>query len=424
MMVRRTSSVDRDNALSQLGRMACTQMSGEISRDQESESRWRFRESLAREASASNTTRWVVATVAVAALVAALFFGWRARSPALITFEVDSPAVVNQDYLLVPSTSPSAHVHFSDGSDLTLEPGARGRVAALRADGAAIGLESGKASLRVVHRPETHWSVDAGPFAITVTGTAFDVGWSGADQLFEVTLRSGSITVRGPLATSGIRLTAGEKLIVNLKAGQLGVEQIATAVDSPPPAPSAESGDLGGVADETPPRKTGGSPQARAGNVSGANEAKASWSKRVAAGDFDGVLADAQQLGLDAALARSTLPDLVALADAARYKGRADVARRALLAQRERFGSSTAARTAAFLLGRLAESEPEVAIAWYDRYVGEAPNGEFAAEALGRKLVAVHRVSGWQAARPVADEYLRRFPHGAYAARARELASR
>src|SRR5436190_1274069 len=83
---------------------------------------------------------------------------------------------------------------------------ARGRVAALHADGAAIGLESGKASLHVVHRPGTHWSVDAGPFAIAVTGTAFDVGWSGADQVFEVTLRSGSITVKGPMAASGIQL--------------------------------------------------------------------------------------------------------------------------------------------------------------------------------------------------------------------------
>jgi ferric-dicitrate binding protein FerR (iron transport regulator) len=106
---------------------------------------------------------------------------------------------------------------------------ARGRVAALRADGAAIGLESGKASLHVVHRPGTHWSVDAGPFAIAVTGTAFDVGWSGADQAFEVTLRSGSITVKGPMAASGIQLAAGERLVANLKAGQLRVDRPAPA---------------------------------------------------------------------------------------------------------------------------------------------------------------------------------------------------
>jgi ferric-dicitrate binding protein FerR (iron transport regulator)/TolA-binding protein len=439
MMVRRASSADRDSALSRLGRLARTPLSGEVSPEQESKSRWRFRENLAREASASGTTRWLVGAVAAAAVVTAVFFGWRAFSHAPLTFEVDSPAVANQDYLLVPSTAPSAHVRFSDGSDLTLEPGTRGRVAALRADGAAIGLESGKASLHVVHRPETRWSVDAGPFAITVTGTAFDVGWSGADELFEVTLRSGSIMVHGPLATSGIRLTEGERLVVNLKAGQLRVEKIAGAENAPPRdlgTPLAARGssseqapggaNVGAGVDDTSPRKSDMAAQAR-GNVSGANNAannaKSSWSKRVAAGDFDGVLADAQETGIDAALARSTLADLIALADAARYKGRADVARRALVAQRERFPSSTAARTAAFLLGRLVESEPESAIAWYDRYLGEAPNGEFASEALGRKLVAVHRVSGLQSARPVAEEYLRRFPHGPYAARARELIS-
>ena len=446
-MVRRASSADRDSALSRLGRLGRTQLSGEVSPDKESESRWRFREILAREAHASGTTRWLVGAITASAVTVAAFFAWRAFSHPPLSFEVDRPAVANQDYLLVPITSPSAHVRFSDGSDLTLEPGTRGRVASLRADGAAIGLESGKASLHVVHRPETHWSVNAGPFAITVTGTVFDVGWSGGDELLEVTLRSGSIMVHGPLAASGIRLTAGERLVVNLKAGQLRVEQIASAANSPPrdllaqPTVSGSSSDdaaksltrdeapggvdLGAGIDDTSPRKSDMAPQVR-GNVSSTNDAKSSWSKpswskRVAAGDFDGVLADAQQTGIDAALARSTLADLVALADAARYKGHADMARRALVAQRERFPSSTAARTAAFLLGRLVESEPESAIAWYDRYLAEAPNGEFASEALGRKLVAVHRGSGQ--ARPIAEEYLRRFPRGPYAARARELLS-
>jgi len=445
-MGRRASSADRDSALSRLGRLGRAQLSGEVSPDKESESRWRFREILAREASASGTTRWLVGAAAAAAVTVTAFFAWRSFSHPPLTFEVDRPAVANQDYLLVPITSPSAHVHFSDGSDLTLEPGTRGRVAALRADGAAIGLESGKASLRVVHRPEARWSVNAGPFAITVTGTVFDVGWSGGEELLEVTLRSGSIMVHGPLAASGIRLTAGERLVVNLKAGQLRVEQLSSAANASPhdllPQPAASgassddgakslttdqalgSVDLGAGVDDTSPRKSDLAPQAR-GNVS--NDAKSSWSKpswskRVAAGDFDGVLADAQQTGIDAALARSTLADLVALADAARYKGHPDMARRALVAQRERFPSSTAARTAAFLLGRLVESEPESAIGWYDRYLAEAPNGEFASEALGRKLVAVHRVSGSQA-RPIAEEYLRRFPRGPYAARARELLS-
>jgi ferric-dicitrate binding protein FerR (iron transport regulator) len=421
MMDRRASSADRDAALSRLGRLARAELSGEVSPDQASKARWRFRESLARETSGSNVGRWVGGAVAAAFVAGGVFFGYRAIVRAPLTFEVDSAEVGNHDYFLVPATSSSAHVRFSDGSDLTLEPGARGRVAELRADGAAIGLESGKASLRVVHKAGTRWSVNAGPFAIAVTGTAFDVGWSGADEVFDVTLRQGSITVKGPMATSGIQLNAGERLVANLKEGQLRVEHLTAAANSAARGASTPAADVepGALADGVATRKAEGSPQARSSPA----EPKASWGKRVAAGEFDAVLAEAQETGLETVLSRNSLPDLVALGDAARYRARSDVARRALLAQRERFPSSTAARTAAFLLGRLAESEPEAAISWYDRYLSEAPNGEFASEALGRKLVAVQSVSGPQVARPLAKEYLRRFPRGAYATKARELAS-
>ncbi len=348
-----------------------------------------------------------------------MFFAYRGLSRAPLTFEVDSSEIAAHDYFLVPPTAPSAHVRFSDGSDLTLEPGARGRVAELRADGAAIGLESGKASLHVVHRPGTRWSVNAGPFAIAVTGTAFDVGWSGTEEVFEVNLRSGSVTIKGPMANSGIQLNAGERLVASLKEGQLRVEHAAAAASSAERSPvAASSGEQGGAFDEAS-HKADGLPQIHAG----APAPRSNWTKRMAAGDFDAVLAEAQENGLDAVLARSPLADLVALADAARYRGKTDVARRTLVAQRERFESSTSARTAAFLLGRLAEAEPETAIGWYDRYLGEAPNGEFASEALGRKLALVQSVSGPQAARPIAKEYLRRFPHGAYATKARELAT-
>jgi hypothetical protein len=61
------------------------------------------------------------------------------------------------------------------------------------------------------------------------------------------------------------------------------------------------------------------------------------------------------------------------------------------------------------------------AISLYDRYLAEAPGGAFAAEALGRKMVAVQRTAGRESARPIAQEYLRRFPEGAYAAAARDL---
>ncbi len=420
MSVRRTG--DRDTALHRLGQLARAELSGDVSVEQASEARWRFRETLARETAGRRASRWVGGAAAAAAVAAGLLLYSRTWRHVPLTFEVDAPAVDHQDYLLVPSTAPSAHVHFSDGSDLTLAPGARGRIVAIHADGAAIGLESGRATLRVVHRPGTRWSVDAGPFAIAVTGTAFDVGWSGARELLDVRLRSGSVTIRGPLASAGIQLNAGQRLIANLKTNQLRIEHLTDDVaENDLPDEPEKSLEPGLSPDDVSPHGMDVAPPARAG-ASAPNGSKASWTKRVAAGDFEAVLADAQRAGLDAVLTRSPLADLVALADAARYARRSDVARRALVAQRERFPMTTAARTAAFLLGRLSEGEPEEAIGWYDRYLREAPNGEFADEALGRKLIAVQRSSGAAGARPIAEQYLRRFPRGAYATRARELA--
>src|SRR5205814_4745900 len=126
---------------------------------------------------------------------------------------------------------------------------------------------------------------------------------------------------------------AGERLIVNLKQGQLGVERLAASAEPATRATASDIADVGALVAETSAPKPEPSSQARAARAPFANETQATWSKRVAAGDFDGVLLDAEQLGIDTVLARSALPDLVALADAARYRARTEVARRALLAQ-------------------------------------------------------------------------------------------
>jgi TolA-binding protein len=99
------------------------------------------------------------------------------------------------------------------------------------------------------------------------------------------------------------------------------------------------------------------------------------------------------------------------------------VARRALAAQRRRFPRSARANDAAFLLGRLEEmaQRPEVALTWYERCLGESPHGTYTSEALGRKMTVVQRLHGAGRARPVAEEYLRRFGDGTYAAAARAL---
>ena len=53
------------------------------------------------------------------------------------------------------------------------------------------------------------------------------------------------------------------------------------------------------------------------------------------------------------------------------------------------------------------------AIDWYDEYLAQAPTGAYAAEALGRKMILTNEAGGPAEARPIADEYLRRFPAAA-----------
>jgi hypothetical protein len=148
-----------------------------------------------------------------------------------------------------------------------------------------------------------------------------------------------------------------------------------------------------------------------------------SWTAALSAGDFDAILEDAER-DIGHVLASRGTEDLAALADAARYRRHDDVARRTLLAQRRRFSGSPRAADAAFFLGRLDENGGRgagPALAWYERYLDEAPHGSYVAEALGRKMMAVEELHGAAAARNVAEQYLRQFPRGSYAGAARAL---
>jgi len=198
-----------------------------------------------------------------------------------------------------------------------------------------------------------------------------------------------------------------------------GASTATTLVEPPPfeaPAPAERSE---GAALESDGRDQGAHEGAskRAGWVS------RRWAARVASGESQAVLADAEHVGFEATLAGADGADLTAFADAARYSGRPDLADRALLETRRRFPGTARAQAAAFLLGRAADDRGDAAsgLAWLRRYLLEAPRGPFASEALGRQMIAVEKLRGAPAAAPLAAEYLRRFPNGTYLLRARAL---
>src|SRR5690606_10005177 len=108
--------------------------------------------------------------------------------------------------------------------------------------------------------------------------------------------------------------------------------------------------------------------------------------------------------------------ELQQLAQAARYSGDFSLAAQTWNHMTTRFSGPTG-QNARFFLGRLAEQRGDSgqALQHYDAYLAASRGGVYTAEALGRKLSIVNKSHGVQKARPIAQEYLRRFPQGAYA---------
>jgi len=350
---------------------------------------------------------WVAAAAALLLMVVSGSLYLPARP---LAFEGFDAHATDDGHIALEQANRGGGIRFSDGTVMILDRGARAQVVEVDAHGARLRVEDGRAYFHVVHKERARWNVAAGPYSVEVTGTHFNVSWSAAEQRFELSLEGGSVIVRGPQMPQGVRLAAGQTVVATAEPSMF-------RIISP------------GKTDEARPRLeleeqlvTSGFKPQRA-HPAGARKAL-SWTERVGAGEFDSVLAEARARGLDTVLRQAPLSDLVALADAGRYSHEVALAQRALMAQRERFARSRDAHNAAFLLGRLSEdqaSKSQDALSWYERYLREAPNGSFAPEALGRKMIVIHQERGLAAALPIARAYLSRFPRGPYAARAQEL---
>lgn len=331
------------------------------------------------------------------------------------------------------SGSAGAILRFSEGTEMRLMPGARGRLGRVDGHGARFAIEQGAAEVKVTPLPGARWLVDAGPFLIAVRGTTFVAAWDGTTERLDIDMTKGLVSVTGPVAEGEVAVRAGQHLTVNVQkkevllrqndAGRASLGTRTTLLAPPPseapPAPQdshAENTKLASTA-ETRGARSAVRRAARA-RVSASPR---SWVAALSAGDFEGILQDAERRGVETSLIEAPAADLAALGDAARYRRRDALARQVLLAERTRFPKSARARDAAFLLGRLEDAAPDGgarALEWYDRYLKEAPLGAYASEALGRKMTTTATVRGADAGREIASDYLRRFPSGTYAATA------
>jgi hypothetical protein len=347
--------------------------------------------------------------------------------PRPLQYEVVGGQRFASNYIGALPTEP-AQVKFSDGSNIEARPGSRLRIDETHADGARVLVERGTASARVRHRDRSRWVFAAGPFNVRVIGTRFDLDWDPQAQVVSLTLHEGAVEVESPVGQSRCTVHAGQRFKASLQAGTMTLESIDAK-------PAADSGVSAAAAAKAAPTEAAGVSNARRSDGNDAKDAKdakrvvthamrARWGKLVRRGEFEAVVEQALAGDLDATLKSCTAGEARALADAARYTDRPELAERVLLTIRARFPGTRHGDAAGFLLGRTSETRGKAGDAdrWYTRYLGEAPEGEYAADALAGRMRALLAMSGAAAARPIAREYLRRFPDGVHLRMARRLA--
>jgi TolA-binding protein len=320
---------------------------------------------------------------------------------------------------------------FNEGSRFELSPGTRGRLSTLTTAGARLAIEHGQAYFRITENRGHLWSVEAGPFVVTVRGTYFAVEWDPKDEELEVSLRRGRVAVSGPVVGDELVLRPGQTLIVSLprresvikEGGFRGESKRASGMPLQP-AGSASADSQIPVSPRTGMSGAQRLPSLPAPEASAdsAPRSDPSWREAIATGQWDRILVDIDRDGL-ASLRSLSSENLLAVADAARYRRRPDLARAALLEHRRRFPNSPRSLDALFLLGRVEEigQGGKLAIRRYDEYLARAPAGTYAAEALGRRMILTKDVEGSANAARIAEQYLRRFPNGSYAKAARAL---
>jgi TolA-binding protein len=387
---------------------------------------------LVRRSARKSRKRFVlsVAGVVTALGIALLARRWLdSRHVAALSYTVES-GQIGRGGIVEGNGGSEPRLRFSDGTEVLFFPGSSGQVRSIDEHGARVAV-TGKAKVDVVHWRGSHWLFDVGPFLITVKGTSFTAEWNEHEERLEIVLKTGTVAVSGPSADEAITLRAGQRLIVSMRNNEFVIRDIDSKAD-PAAVAAAASRPWGEEVvpptplqiDEAPSSKPSNraAPRERAQPAIGSRAT--TWTAELNAGRFAVILGQAEQRGLQRSLDGASSDDLAALADAARYSRREDIARAALAAQRRRFPATPHANDAAFLLGRLEEAAQhfEVALGWYERCLNESPGGGYTSEALGRKMTLVERLQGASRARPFAEEYLRRFANGTYAAPARALA--
>ncbi|HEY2903989.1 MAG TPA: FecR family protein [Polyangia bacterium] len=366
----------------------------------------------------SRLWRWSIPLVCGLALTS--FVVWRTYpSSHPLTFETRAgrPGLVGD--WIATSAEETLPLRFSDGSLLDLAPSSQASVTEASVVGATIDLASGSAEVHVVHRRATRWRMTAGPFSVVVVGTRFRLSWRAEDQVLELEMQEGAVTVFGPsLKPDGRRLIASEFLRVarsDWSADRASQSPSAVQAVRTPPSTSV-----------APPikRKVESSPVGKPALIR-SDESRPSWRKLALAERYADALAAAQAENIESICRRASSADLLLLANSAYFAGATERADQAFGFVRSRFPGTDAAAVAAFSLGRSAYDRQRKfsdAVRWFAAYLTESPHGALSREAAGRLIEAKRAAGDGAGAREAALHYLARYPNGPHASLARSLA--
>ena len=405
-------------------------------------------------------TRVFLGAAAFAAATALLLLWPSAPSDDTLSYRVDGQDLARLDEGTIRANALPVPIRFSDSSWVELAPGAIGRIMEVTSRGAAISLDDGELTVFVNHQPSTAWSVQAGPYRVSVTGTRFRVGWEPAEEVFDLEVYEGEVVVTGP----GLRRRAvrgGEQL----RQGRLGQDLNPPSAGAPAatdPAPSIrarpstrafEPPSTPGVARSARPAPTprstkpGTTPKSVAPlqlrlppkqpeearmeaqakpeptplNLSREAPPPPAWKALLARGAYDEALRTSSPAELEAAIWSATAEQLLGLAASARRQRDAR-AGSIYSVIRSRFPGSNEAADAAFMLGRTAFHARGFAQAatWLETYLRERPDGRFARDASGRLIEAYSALDNEISLRGAANRYLDRYPDGPHAALAQK----
>ena len=351
------------------------------------------------------------AAVLSAACAAAVLVTYTATLPAPLGITIDGTIVARPMGMFVEAApGEKKPIRFTDGSRVVLAPSASARIVDTSEDGASVLVERGEVEVSVVHRDDTRWRFDVGPYTVRVTGTAFVVSWSPDTGLFSLTLGEGSVEVAGPALVKSRSVVAGETLKAWPRERKVMLVSNDSGHDtSPAPTKQVAVRASTSVSEiDAPSRDI--VPPAVEGEILSNEFSPTNIYKKI-------FPIPAAPEGVDA-------DDLLKQAARERAAGDFESAKQTYAVIRRGFPGTQAAAAAAFSLGRTAydiDRDFDAAVDWFQTFLLEYRGHALKREAMGRLMESYVKAARRSDAVDSAERYLSRYQDGPHAPLARSI---